>query len=236
MPNKKFCPHCLKVDVPNVNMIKIELSIKHLSKEFKNQNTWINILIKKSSWSKIGNTDTVTKSENPVFKEFILAEFTFESEQRIQFQLFSEDTAKEKGQASCTIGEIVGSNKSGNSIDILNSKGQFLGKLSIQCSKANESSESIFLQFQAQGLKNVEESEYDKSDPFLIISKYNNNKLVKVYKSETVLNNLNPSFRRFIIRTNHLCDNIPTNPIAVQCFDWEEEDVCEYIGETEFTL
>ena len=66
-------------------------------------------MIKKSSWSKIGNTETVTKSENPVFKEFIMAEFTFESEQRIQFQLFSEDKAKEKAQVTIAIGEIVGS-------------------------------------------------------------------------------------------------------------------------------
>ena len=76
MPHKKFCPHCLKVDVPNVNMIKIELSIKKLSKEF--QDSWINVLVKKTSWSRIGNTETITKNQNPVFKDFILAEFHFE--------------------------------------------------------------------------------------------------------------------------------------------------------------
>lgn len=92
------------------------------------------------------------------------------------------------------------------------------------------------MKFSAKGIKNVEESEFDKSDPFLIFYKYQNNKLEKVYKSEFVLNNLNPTFRRFTVRTNQLCDNIPTNPILVKCYDWEEEDECEYIGETIFSL
>ena len=58
--------------------------------------------------------------------------------------------------------------KHGNILNLLSSKGEFLGMLYIYCS-IYEPSEGIFMKF---SVKNAEEgAEFDKSDPFLTLEK-----------------------------------------------------------------
>ena len=71
-----------------------------------------------------------------------------------------------------TLGDIVGStNVGGTEIDLINEKEKKYGILSIQSTIASPPSENVFMKWHAQGLRNVEEEEFDKSDPYLTFYK-----------------------------------------------------------------
>ncbi len=68
----------------------------------------------------------------------------------------------------------------------------------------------LFMQWKAYNLMNVEgddgEGDWDKSDPYLAFYKKEvDDEYERVYRTEFILDNLNPTWRKFWIRASTLC-------------------------------
>ena len=59
------------------------------------------------------------------------------------------------------------------------------------------------------------------------------NTWLKVHTTETVMNNLNPSFQPFKINMVNLCNLDPLKPIQIACFDYDSSGEHELIGKAE---
>jgi Ca2+-dependent lipid-binding protein len=59
---------------------------------------------------------------------------------------------------------------------------------------------------------------------------------VTVYKTETVHNNANPSWKPFTIDATVLCNNNFDQPFLVEVFDWDSTGVHDLIGKCTTTL
>lgn len=96
----------------------------------------------------------------------------------------------------------------------------------------------VQFQFQAKGLINLDDN--GKSDPFLTISR---NRLKKtwtrseiIYKTEFVLNDLNPKWREFTVDVRDLCGGDLSGKIVLTVFDWDKDGGHDLIGFAEMTV
>ena len=72
---------------------------------------------------------------------------------------------------------------------------------------------------------------FGKSDPFLRFSRVNETGgFVPVFKTEVVMNNLNPTFKAAVLTMQRLCNGDPYRPLQVECFDWDKDGSHELIG------
>jgi len=80
---------------------------------------------------------------------------------------------------------------------------------------------------------------FTKSDPYLILSRpitkgaYD---FKQVRKTETIKNNLNPSWKLIYISMSELCDKDLSLPIRITVFDYDHNSHDDLIGQTETTL
>ena len=84
------------------------------------------------------------------------------------------------------------------------------------------------LKLSCRKIDNVE-GWFDKSDPFLIISRARGSSAdaetiewVRVHETEAIMNNLSPSFKGFTIKMQQLCNADPHLPLRIDCFDYEK--------------
>lgn len=67
---------------------------------------------------------------------------------------------------------------------------------------------------------------FGKSDPFIRISRG----MVPVFKTEVVMNNLNPTFRPFTVCLQRLAGGDPYRPLSLDVFDWNSSGTHAQIG------
>jgi len=80
---------------------------------------------------------------------------------------------------------------------------------------------------------------FTKSDPYLVLSRPASKGVYdfkQVRKTETIRNNLNPSWKLIYISMTELCDNDFSMPIRITVFDYDHNTQDDLIGETETTL
>ena len=80
---------------------------------------------------------------------------------------------------------------------------------------------------------------FTKSDPYLVLSRPAYKGVYdykQVRKTETIRNNLNPSWKLIYISMTELCDNDFSMPIRITVFDYDHNTQDDLIGETETTL
>lgn len=68
------------------------------------------------------------------------------------------------------------------------------------------------------------------------VSDDNKSKWIQIYKSETIKNNLNPSWKAFKLMNHALCNGDAHRPILFQVFDEDEHSDNDLIGECQVTL
>jgi len=80
---------------------------------------------------------------------------------------------------------------------------------------------------------------FTKSDPYLVLSRpasKGSYDFKQIRKTETIKNNLNPSWKLIYISLSELCDNDITLPIRLTVFDHDHNSHDDLIGQTETTL
>eukprot|EP00959_Pyramimonas_sp_CCMP1952_P290570 6077724-Pyramimonas_sp.AAC.1 len=75
---------------------------------------------------------------------------------------------------------------------------------------------------------------FGRSDPFICLSKQREGGAwTQVHKTETVNNNLNPTWQKFKISSARLCQGDLYRPIRVDCNDYDADDKFDPIGHLE---
>ncbi|KAK7879096.1 hypothetical protein WMY93_034122, partial [Mugilogobius chulae] len=78
---------------------------------------------------------------------------------------------------------------------------------------------------------------FTKSDPFLEIYRINDDATLQlVYRTETVMNNLNPVWKTFKVSLNCLCSGDQHRKLQCTVWDWDSNGKHDYIGEFEATF
>jgi len=94
----------------------------------------------------------------------------------------------------------------------------------------------VKIRFEGKNLANCDF--WTKSDPYLILSrpKRGGYDFTKVRKTETIRNNLNPSWKLVYIPLSELCDDDLSMPLKLTVFDEDRNSHDDLIGEAQVTL
>jgi len=94
----------------------------------------------------------------------------------------------------------------------------------------------VKIRFEGKNLANCDF--WTKSDPYLILSrpKRGGYDFTKVRKTETIRNNLNPSWKLLYIPLSELCDDDLSMPLKMTVFDEDRNSHDDLIGVAEVTL
>uniref|UniRef100_A0AAQ5ZGY6 C2 domain-containing protein n=1 Tax=Amphiprion ocellaris TaxID=80972 RepID=A0AAQ5ZGY6_AMPOC len=161
-------------------------------------------------WMEVDRTEVIRSCVNPTYSKVFTLDFYFEEVQRLRFELYdinsSHNGLKEAtflGSVECTLGQIISQRKLSKA---LLRPGGTVGKaiITITAEELTGNDDYIELSFSARKLD--DKDFFSKSDPFLEIYRLNDDATLQlVYRTETVMNNLNPVWKTFKVSLNSLC-------------------------------
>uniref|UniRef100_H3CJT2 Copine IVa n=1 Tax=Tetraodon nigroviridis TaxID=99883 RepID=H3CJT2_TETNG len=191
-------------------------------------------------WMEVGRTEVISSCGNPSFSKVFTLDFYFEERQRLRFELFDIYSGSLYGGkheaflgfVECNLGQIVSQRRLSKA---LLQPGGTVGKsiITIAAEELTGNDDYIELSFSARKLD--DKDFFTKSDPFLEIYRLNEDATMQlVYRTETVMNNLNPVWKTFKVSLNSLCDGDHKRKLQVcTVWDWDSNGKHDYIGEFE---
>ncbi|XP_041797611.1 copine-4 [Chelmon rostratus] len=193
-------------------------------------------------WMEVDRTEVIRSCVNPTYSKVFTLDFYFEEVQRLRFELYdinnsSHNGLKEAdflGSVECTLGQIISQRKLSKA---LLRPGGTVGKaiITITAEELTGNDDYIELSFSARKLD--DKDFFSKSDPFLEIYRLNDDATLQlVYRTETVMNNLNPVWKTFKVSLNSLCSGDHERKLQCTVWDWDSNGKHDYIGEFEATF
>ncbi|XP_008300190.1 copine-4 [Stegastes partitus] len=192
-------------------------------------------------WMEVDRTEVIRSCVNPSYSKVFTLDFYFEEVQRLRFELYdinsSHNGLKEAtflGSVECTLGQIISQRKLSKA---LLRPGGTVGKaiITITAEELTGNDDYIELSFSARKLD--DKDFFSKSDPFLEIYRLNDDATLQlVYRTETVMNNLNPVWKTFKVSLNSLCSGDHERKLQCTVWDWDSNGKHDYIGEFEATF
>ncbi|KAF1388566.1 copine-4 [Sander lucioperca] len=192
-------------------------------------------------WMEVDRTEVIRSCVNPTYSKVFTLDFYFEEVQRLRLELYdvnsSHNGLKEAdflGSLECTLGQIVSQRKL---CKALLRPGGSVGKsiITITAEELTGNDDYIELSFSARKLD--DKDFFSKSDPFLEIYRLNDDATMQlVYRTETVMNNLNPVWKTFKVSLNSLCSGDHERKLQCTVWDWDSNGKHDYIGEFEATF
>ncbi|XP_041843492.1 copine-4 [Melanotaenia boesemani] len=189
-------------------------------------------------WMEVDRTEVIRSCVNPTYSKVFTLDFYFEEVQRLRFELYdinsSHNGLKEAdflGSVECTLGQIISQRKLSKA---LLRPGGTVGKaiITITAEELTGNDDYIELSFSARKLD--DKDFFSKSDPFLEIYRLNDDATMQlVYRTETVMNNLNPVWKTFKVSLNSLCSGDHERKLQCTVWDWDSNGKHDYIGEFE---
>uniref|UniRef100_A0AAX7TPE3 C2 domain-containing protein n=1 Tax=Astatotilapia calliptera TaxID=8154 RepID=A0AAX7TPE3_ASTCA len=171
-------------------------------------------------WMEVDRTEVIRSCVNPTYSKVFTLDFYFEEVQRLRFELYdinsSHNGLKEAiflGSVECTLGQIISQRKLSKA---LLRPGGTVGKaiITITAEELTGNDDYIELSFSARKLD--DKDFFSKSDPFLEIHRLNDDATLQlVYRTETVMNNLNPVWKTFKVSLNSLCSGDHERKLSV---------------------
>jgi hypothetical protein len=204
-----------------------------------------------SIWEKIGSTERIKNNDNPVFTKAFYIDYYFELIQRLRFVIVDMDSDSDEwakndyiGYCEKTLGDLISGSDSNNvySCDILttipsgikvnNSKARVSPnkpKLNITIREVVNSQYVFNLDISGKNLD--KKDTFGKSDPFIIISKLEDNGTrTKVFETPVRKNTLNPEWKNIIIPEVTLNNGEPDRMLIWEVYDWDKHSDCDLIG------
>ncbi|EGZ26295.1 hypothetical protein PHYSODRAFT_540811, partial [Phytophthora sojae] len=235
---------------PPTSSIELSLSAKDLKdRDVISKSDPFAVLYVKSGagWSQVGKTEAKKDDLNPKWAKLFVVEFHFESVQQLKVEVYDQDSSspdklKEQdfiGGAEFTLGQLMGAPGQSGSFLLTRgkNKSKHQGSLLVRAEEVKASSETARLRFSATALANMD-GMFSKSDPFLTISRLreDGSSWTQVHRTETIDNNLNPSWRRFDLPLQQLCNGDHRRPLRLEVFDEDRGGKFELIGQVQTTL
>ena len=166
---------------------------------------------------------------------FVL-DYRFEERQLLKFEVIDieENKFDRLGHVECSLGELVAKQSSGFSGMLVNEDKSPAGKgkIFIQAREVVKEGEKETVELVFEGQKLDDKDVFPlKSDPFMEISRVNENGgFSKVYRTETVDNNLNPLWKPIIIEVSRLCSSDYNQQLKFDVFDEDFGGKDDFIG------
>lgn len=202
------------------------------------------------SWRELGRTETVVNTADPTFTKAFHIDFFFEEVQRLRIEVFDRDSTSNKlsdhdflGCVELTMGQLMSSKGQSMVLSLLQ-KGDgrnhvygISGHVVIAAEEVSTCSDMITVQFAGEKLDN-KDGWFGASDPFLNIYRIKDensdpaspNSWVHVWKSETIMDNLNPRWRVTTLSLQALCNGNLSRLLKFECMDWEKSGRHQLIG------
>nr|XP_015805082.2 copine-4 isoform X2 [Nothobranchius furzeri] len=189
-------------------------------------------------WMEVDRTEMIRSCVNPTYSKVFTLDFYFEEVQRLRFELYdinsSHNGLKEAdflGSVECTLGQIISQRKLSKA---LLRPGGTVGKAIITVSAEELTGNDDYIELSFSARKLDDKDFFSKSDPFLEIYRVNDDATMQlVYRTETVMNNLNPVWKTFKVSLNSLCSGDHERKLQCTVWDWDSNGKHDYIGEFE---
>ncbi|XP_062254845.1 copine-4 [Platichthys flesus] len=189
-------------------------------------------------WMEVDRTEVMRSCVNPTYSKVFTLDFYFEEVQRLRFELHDinsnynglKDTDL-LGSVECTLGQIISQRKLSKA---LLRPGGTVGKTIITISAEELTGNDDYIELSFSARKLDDKDFFTKSDPFLEIYRLNEDATLQlVYRTETVMNNLNPVWKTFKVSLNSLCSGDHERKLQCTVWDWDSNGKHDYIGEFE---
>jgi len=187
----------------------------------------------KNDWAEYGRTEKILDSLDPHWQTKFVIDYRFEERQMLRFAIYDIDSDRlsklsdhdSLGHLDCSLGEVVAAQSKGFSKKL--SKGS--GMIHLQAEELSPNRETVILEFSARKLDNKDF--FGKSDPFLEISRANeNNQFSVVHRTEVVDNDLNPAWKPFVKEARALCNGDYNRTLKVDVYDMDNDGSHDLIG------
>jgi hypothetical protein len=173
---------------------------------------------------------------NPAWTATFQADYSFGKETKFNVGVFDEVRKTGKplsmGSALFEIGECLAARGNIKAKKLKNG-GTLFVRVTVA---AHVEHGSLNLALRGIKLKNVD-GMFSKSDPFFVVNAQVNaaggRTWLPVYRSETIQNDLNPTWKPFSIPMDKLCEGEKNKPIMVEVFDWEKSGKHQVMGRFE---
>ncbi|XP_036414538.1 copine-4 [Colossoma macropomum] len=192
-------------------------------------------------WLEVDRTEVIRSCINPTFSKVFTLDYYFEEVQRLRYELYDMNSSHNGmrevdclGAMECTLGQIVSQRKL---CRVLLKQSNTVGKsmITITAEELTGNDDYVELSFSARKLD--DKDFFSKSDPFLEIYRVNDDGTQQlVYRTETVMNNLNPVWKTFKTSLNCLCSGDHERILKCTVWDWDSNGKHDFIGEFEATF
>ncbi|KAL9657419.1 hypothetical protein ABK040_014406 [Willaertia magna] len=193
------------------------------------------------TWKLLGETETIRNNLNPNFSKTFVLDYCFEEVQHLRFAIYDIDNNTATlddddfiGDTQTTLGEICGSRGQKLIKHVFNHrKSNFSrGQIILQVEEITQNNDDIEIQFQGVNLAKMDF--FGKSDPYFVIQRSSeDSSFLSVYKSETIMSNLNPLWQPLRMPIAKLCNGDLQRALKIQVYDWDKYSDDDLIGEVE---
>jgi hypothetical protein len=197
----------------------------------------------RSRWEEVGRTEIIRNCKDPEFSRFFDIPFFFERVQKLQMAVFDVDNSTPDlsdddfiGTVFFELGEVVGSH---GRLDrpVKNQKGKVTGQMTLTLEEKSRGAPDHCVHIQLSGRKLDDLDTWSKSDPFFVFKRATENgSWLPVFKSETIMNNLNPNWAGFSSSSSALCNGDLDRPLVIEVYDWEKSGQHKLIGACSLSL
>jgi len=184
----------------------------------------------------IGQTEIVSDNLNPKFATAIPLDFYFEEVQSLTFQIHDVDAHSRDyiGSVNCTVGDIFGSRGQELVRPIATQRVKLTGSAPVLIVRGEEvrgANANIHFKFSGSHLDKKDFGPFAKSDPYMLLYKeLPDGTRTLVHRTNTVLNDLNPTWQPFTIHMSVLCNGDIKMPLHIEVFDWDKHSADDLIG------
>lgn len=204
------------------------------------------VLPESGRWRELDRTEVLKDNLNPTWSKLFLLSYYFEMQQQFKVEVYDEDMGNVSklsehdfiGGAEFTLGQLLGApGQSGTFLLTRGKSSKHQGSLLVKAEQAQGSSEVVRMNFSASGLANMD-GFFSKSDPFLVINRLREDGTTwtQVFRSETIDNNLNPTWRPFELPMQQLCNGDRKRTLLLQVWDEDSNGKADLIGNVTTTL
>ncbi|KAM8930040.1 copine-9 isoform 2-T2 [Pelodytes ibericus] len=188
-------------------------------------------------WAEFGRTEVIDNTLNPDFVRKFVLDYFFEEKQNMRFDVFNVDSRSCNiskhdflGQAFCTLGEVIGSQRSRLEKPLTGIPGKKCGTIILSAEELSNCRDIVTMQLCANKLD--KKDFFGKSDPFLVFYRSNEDGTFTIcHKTEVVKNTLNPVWQPFTIPVRALCNGDYDRTVKVDVYDWDRGGSHDFIGE-----
>lgn len=201
------------------------------------------------AWREIGRTETIENTPDPSFTRAFQVDFFFEEVQRLRVEVFDRDSSSEQlsahdflGCVELTMGQLMSSAGQSMVLALLQKSNGgrvrgLSGHVIISAEEVSTCADWINVRFAGAKLDN-KDGWFGASDPFLNIYRLRDascdpmaaNSWVSVWKSEVIMNNLNPRWQLATVSVQTLCNGDLSRMLKLECMDWESSGRHQLIG------